>query len=60
MGDQMSPSLKERVKTALSYLQAHQQTKVIVTGEKDPMKKFLKQRQPIVFCGKKELKRIEL
>ncbi|MCM3770722.1 MULTISPECIES: YdcF family protein [Priestia] len=33
-GDQMSPSLKERVKTALSYLQTHKQTKVIVTGGK--------------------------
>ena len=33
-GDQMSPSLKERAKTALSYLKTHKQTKVIVTGGK--------------------------
>ncbi|MEH7607902.1 YdcF family protein, partial [Priestia megaterium] len=56
-GDQMSPSLKERVKTALSYLQANQQTKVIVTGGKGSDEEISEAEAAYRFLRKEGIKK---
>ncbi|MED3879266.1 YdcF family protein [Priestia megaterium] len=56
-GDQMSPSLKERAKTALSYLKTHKQTKVIVTGGKGSDEEISEAEAAYRFLRKEGIKK---